>query len=146
MKKEILAVLVIIAGFALIQTVKLGQWSGKDLGHVLVSADDQTFPEKLSESGEWALVKFWAPWCGACRKLMPTVKALAEERQDQLRVIAVNVDEAPNVTGRFGVRPIPCLVLLHNGTEIDRMVGIQPAPVLGAWIDGHVTRNTTALK
>lgn len=144
MKKEILAVLVIITGFALIQTLQLGHWKGKSMGPLLVQADDSNFSEKVAASGEWTLVKFWAPWCGACRKLMPTVVSLAETERERLTVIAVNVDEAPVTTGAFGVQPIPCLVLLRNGQEIDRMVGVQPEAVLETWIEGMITRYATA--
>lgn len=142
MKKEILAVLAIIVSFVLIQTVELGGWNGEESRRLLVQADDVTFDEKLSESGEWVLVKFWAPWCEKCRELMPTVTEIAEERRELLTVITVNTDEATITTSRFGVRPIPCLVLLHDGREMDRMVGVYPKTVLLTWMDGWIARES----
>lgn len=146
MKKDVLIVLAIIGGFVLIQTVKLGGWNGNDSGPLLVQADDSTFRDKVEESGEWTLVKFWAPWCESCRKLMPTVVEIAEERRELITVIAVNVDEAPSTANAFGVDPIPSLVLMQDTTEVDRMVGVTPKPVLTAWIDGHIARESTASK
>ena len=140
MKKEILAVVVIILGFALIQTLQLGGWSGTAPGNTLLQANDETFGETVAQAQEVTLVKFWAPWCGACRKLMPTVKEIAAERESDLSVIAVNVDEAPRTSASFGVGPIPCLILLKNGREVDRMIGVQPKPVLTTWIDGTLSR------
>lgn len=136
MKKEILFLLAVMAGFALIQTLHFGQGT-KDTGPLLVQADDETFNQKISENGEWILVKFWAPWCGACRRLMPTVKELAEIHQEDLAVVAVNVDEAERTASEFGANSIPLLVLLRNGYEVDRMVGNQPLPVLEAWMARH---------
>lgn len=143
MKKEIAAGLLIVLSFALIQTVKLGGWNRSDMAPVLVQADDTTFRDKLDASGEWTLVKFWAPWCEACRRLMPTVTEIAREERERLTVIAVNVDEATATTSRFRVQPIPCLVLLQEGREVDRMVGVQPKPVLTTWIEGTITRAST---
>lgn len=143
MKKEIAAVLVIILGFALIQTLQLGQWGGGRPGPVLQQADDSTFAEEVAESGEWTLVKFWAPWCDACRRLMPTVTSLAEEKREELTVLTVNVDEAPATVQAFGVQPIPCLVLMRNGQEVDRMIGVHPRPVLAAWIEGFMARTAS---
>jgi thioredoxin len=143
MKKEIAAGVVIILSFALIQTIKLGGWNSNDMAPVLVQANDATFRDKLEESGEWTLVKFWAPWCDACRRLMPTVTEIAREERARLTVIAVNVDEAPATASRFRVEPIPCLVLLQEGHEVARMVGVQPKPVLTTWIEGTISRAST---
>lgn len=133
MKKEILFLLVVMTGFALIQTLHFGQGS-KDIGPILVQADDATFAQRVTASGEWSLIKFWAPWCSACRRLMPNVKELAEEKQDVLTVIAVNVDEATMTASQFQARSIPLLVLLKDGREVTRSVGMKSYSQLESWV------------
>jgi thioredoxin 1 len=75
---------------------------------------------------------------------MPTITEIAEENREQLTVIAVNVDEATITTDTFGVDPIPCLILLQDGREVDRMIGVQPKVVLTTWIEGLMEPHSTS--
>ena len=143
MKKDVFVVLAIISAFVLIQTIKLGGWNSTGPGPLLVQADDRAFQDTVTESGEWTLVKFWAPWCEACRRLMPTVTEIAEERRELITVVTVNVDEAPSTTNAFRVDPIPCLVLLQDSVEIDRLVGVKPKTVITTWLDSHIAQQST---
>jgi thioredoxin 1 len=68
------------------------------------------------------LVDFWAPWCGPCRAIAPTIEALAAQRTDVV-IRKINTDERPGVTQTFNIRGIPCLILFKNGKEVDRLVG-----------------------
>ena len=71
------------------------------------------------------LVDFWAEWCGPCRRLAPTVDALASEFDGRATVAKLNVDENPNVPGRFAVRGIPTLLLFKEGQLAETIVGLR---------------------
>ncbi len=64
------------------------------------------------------LVDFWAPWCGPCRMLAPTIDALAEEVGDSAIICKVNVDESPELAQRYGVNGIPTLIFFRNGERV----------------------------
>jgi thioredoxin 1 len=83
-----------------------------------------------ASSGELRLVDFWAPWCGPCRLQTPVLEALAEQAGDSLRIVKVNVDENPQLAGRFRIQSIPTLVLLDGDVEIQRFVGVQSLQLL----------------
>ncbi len=82
------------------------------------------------------LVDLWAPWCGPCRLVGPAVEKAASEFAGRLKVVQVNVDEAPAVARRFGVQGVPTLVVVHHGREVARQVGAVPSAALTAWLDG----------
>ena len=85
------------------------------------------------------VVDFWAPWCGPCRMVSPAVERLATEHAGHLKVVKLNVDEAPDIGARYGVQGIPTLLFLRNGTEVDRVVGAPPEPQLKSWLTRHLS-------
>ena len=90
------------------------------------------------EAASLAMVDFWADWCGPCKMLSPAVERLAEKYGDQVLVGKVNVDQEPELARRFGVMSIPTVVVLKNGQEVDRLVGVRPAPAFKAALDKHL--------
>lgn len=84
------------------------------------------------------LVDLWAPWCGPCRTVAPGVERAATELAGRLKVVKVNVDEAPGVSARFGVQGIPTLLVLRDGEPVARQVGALPADRLVAWVRGVI--------
>jgi len=84
------------------------------------------------------LVDFWAEWCGPCRRLAPTVDALASEFDGRATVGKLNVDENPSVPGRFMIRGIPTLLLFKNGQLEETMVGLAPKEDIARLIEKHL--------
>ena len=84
------------------------------------------------------LVDFWAEWCGPCRRLAPTVDALATEYDGRATVAKLNVDENPNVPSRFMIRGIPTMLLFKNGELADTVVGLVAKEDLAKMIDKHL--------
>jgi thioredoxin 2 len=100
----------------------------------VVDSDAASFDEDVAASIP-VLVDFWAPWCGPCRMVTPAVERLATEFAGRLKVVKLNVDNAPDIAGRFAVQGIPLLVLLRDGDEVDRRVGAHPEPALRQWLE-----------
>src|SRR5262249_3234550 len=80
------------------------------------------------------LVDLWAPWCAPCRIVAPGVERAATEFAGRLKVVKVNVDEAPSRSAPFGVQGIPTVLVLRDGAPIARQVGALPADRLVAWV------------
>ncbi len=81
------------------------------------------------------LVDFWAPWCGPCKMIAPTLDELAGELQGRARIAKVNVDDNPEVAGSFGIMSIPTLLLFKDGKPVGKLVGAQPKASLKAFIE-----------
>ena len=103
----------------------------------IVEANGETFDDELKASVP-VLIDFWAPWCGPCRMVSPLVERVGREHAGQLKVVKLNIDDAPEIADRYGVRGIPLLVLFHDGSEVTRQVGAVPHPQLNAWLEPHL--------
>ena len=90
--------------------------------HEITSAD---FEEVVLNSDKPVLVDFNATWCGPCRMLKPALEEVAAERTD-VKIVGIDVDENRDLAIEYGVSSIPCLVLIKDGAEADRSVGLVP--------------------
>jgi len=95
-----------------------------------VHVTDAEFDEKVMQSEIPAIVDFWAPWCGPCRMVAPTLEKLAKEYAGDLLVAKVNTDENPDWAMKFGVQGIPTMLFVANGKVVHRQVGALPEPML----------------
>lgn len=86
---------------------------------------EQNFESEAVASELPVLVDFWAPWCGPCRMVGPVVEEISRERSD-IKVCKVNVDEQPELAGKFGVMSIPTLVVMKNGKIVNQSIGAKP--------------------
>jgi thioredoxin 1 len=84
------------------------------------------------------LVDFWAEWCGPCRRLAPTVDALAGEFDGRMTVAKLNVDENPNVPSRFMIRGIPTLLIFKDGQIAETLVGLASKEDISKLIEKHL--------
>jgi thioredoxin 2 len=100
----------------------------------ITDAGDDTFAEIAEAASIPVVVDLWAPWCGPCRMVSPALAQVATEMAGQIKLVKVNVDEAPRLQQRFGVQSIPTLLLLRKGEVIARQVGAVPEPAIKAWV------------
>lgn len=84
------------------------------------------------------LVDFWAPWCGPCRMQAPILDEVGDRMAGKAKMAKVNVDEAPELAARFGVRSIPTLVILKDGEKVEQLVGLRKADELVQALEKHV--------
>jgi thioredoxin 2 len=109
---------------------------GKPLAWV-VDANESTF-EVETRAQPTVVVDLWAPWCGPCRFVSPILDELAYLYAGRLKVVKVNVDENQGLARRFDAMSIPTLVVLRDGTVVDRVVGALPKAQLEAQIARHL--------
>lgn len=86
----------------------------------------ENFEREVLKSDKPVLIDFWAPWCGPCRMLSPTIAEIAEEYKDKVKVGKVNVDEEAELAAMFRVSSIPLLVVMKNGKVVNSSVGVRP--------------------
>lgn len=98
-------------------------------GGSLLILNDANFQQVVSGPGP-VLVDFWAPWCGPCRMVAPSVEKLAQEFAGRAVVGKLNVDENPQTQARYRIMSIPTLYIFKNGQVVDQIVGAQPFGVL----------------
>jgi thioredoxin 2 len=91
-----------------------------------VTVTDENFASEVEAAPLPVLLDLWAAWCGPCRTIAPVIEQLATEMAGRVKVGKLNVDENPQIAARFGVRSIPTLLILKNGREADRLVGVLP--------------------
>lgn len=102
----------------------------------LVNATDSTFESEIKEGV--VLVDFWATWCGPCKMIAPVLEELDEEMEGKLKIIKVDVDEYPEIAGKFDVMSIPTLLLIKNGEVKEQAVGFQPKEFLTELVKKYI--------
>lgn len=95
-----------------------------------IHVTDTEFESKVLQSKLPVVVDFWAPWCGPCRMVAPTLEKLAAELGNELTIAKVNTDENPEWAMRYGVQGIPTMLFIANGKIVHRQVGALPEGML----------------
>src|SRR5438552_17581885 len=87
---------------------------------------DGDFEQTVIKATGLVLVDFWAEWCGPCKRLAPTIDALATDYAGKVRIGKLNVDDNPNVAFKYQIRGIPALLLFKGGQVVESVVGLAP--------------------
>jgi len=103
----------------------------------LRQVDETDFQEVLNSSPVPVLVDFFAEWCPPCKKLGPTLEALAEDLAGRLTIVKVNVDNS-DLAGQFGVMNIPTMIIFQKGQEVKRLVGNQAKSALEKTLEPYL--------
>lgn len=89
----------------------------------ITTLDKESFPSAIASPDKTVVIDFWAPWCGPCRALAPTLEEIADELAESVQIYKVNVDENAALASEYGVRSIPTLLVFRNGELAEQVVG-----------------------
>ena len=90
----------------------------------VVKLNSSNFEEEVLKCEKKVLVDFYADWCGPCKMMSPVVDEIAKDYSEKLKVCKLNVDEAGDIAGEYGVMSIPTLIFFENGKVVDTVVGL----------------------
>lgn len=98
--------------------------------------DSKSFDNAISKGV--TVVDFWAEWCQPCRMMVPIFEAVAKEMSGKAKFAKVNIDEAPDVPAKYGIRSIPTLIVLKDGAEAETHVGLMRPDALMDMVKRHL--------
>ncbi|MFP4402828.1 MAG: thioredoxin [Candidatus Woesearchaeota archaeon] len=90
---------------------------------VVKEISENEFEKEALESNMPVIVDFFANWCGPCVMLKPIFKEVSDEFTDKMKFLTINTDNAKNISSKYSIDGIPCLIVFNNGAEVDRIVG-----------------------
>lgn len=103
----------------------------------IINATDTSFATEVLQSSQLVLVDFWAEWCGPCKALAPVLHDIADEHSDTIKVVKVNVDQAPETATNYSIRSIPTLLLFKAGEIVASHIGGMSKVQLQNFIAEH---------
>lgn len=99
---------------------------------------DSNFENEVLTADKLSVIDFWAPWCGPCLALGPTIEALSKDYEGKVNVGKVNVDENPQLSINYGITSIPAVLFIKGGQVVDKQVGAAPKSVFEKKIQQHL--------
>src|SRR2546423_12230014 len=91
---------------------------------------ESSFEQEVLESDKPVIVDFWAEWCGPCHAVSPVLDKIVEERESDLKLVKVNLDEEPSLAQKYGIVSIPTIILSREGELDAAAIGAQPKSAL----------------
>lgn len=101
----------------------------------ILELSSATWEKEVLNSKGVIMVDFWAPWCGPCRIIAPTIEELAKEYSGKIKVGKLNTDENPDIATRYGIMGIPTIMFFKDGQRVDQIVGVVPKSTLKSKIE-----------
>ena len=96
---------------------------------------DADFDAEVLKSDIPVLVDFWASWCGPCKQMLPVLEELEAEYEGKVKVVKVNIDEAPETPGKFNVMSIPTFIIFKGGEQVTSFVGVKSKEDMATELD-----------
>ncbi len=90
-----------------------------------IEVSDANFEQEIKKAETPVLVDFWAPWCGPCRKIAPTIDEIAEEYKGKVKVVKINTDENVRTAQEYSISGIPSVLIFNKGEAVERLVGLM---------------------
>lgn len=103
----------------------------------VVTFTQGNFEEEALKSSDLVMVDFWATWCGPCKMFSPVIDEIADENHPGLKVGKINVDEEPDLAGKYRVMTIPTLIIFKNGEQVASSVGVKSKNEVMALVEKH---------
>tara|TARA_X000000368_G_scaffold136918_1_gene107571 strand:+ start:982 stop:1305 length:324 start_codon:yes stop_codon:yes gene_type:complete len=104
-----------------------------------IQVTDATFEEEVLKSDKPVVLDFWAPWCGPCKQIGPSLEEISDEMKDKITVAKVNIDENPITPTKYGVRGIPTMLVFKGGEAAATKVGAISKPAIVEWIEESIS-------
>ena len=104
----------------------------------IMHTSDGTFDADVLQNDRAVLLDFWAEWCGPCKMIAPLLSEAADEFEDTLAVVKLNVDENPNTAQKFGIRSIPTLMIFKDGAVQAQKLGAMSKSQLAEFLDTNI--------
>ncbi|HJK87031.1 MAG TPA: thioredoxin [Candidatus Megaira endosymbiont of Nemacystus decipiens] len=95
---------------------------------------DDNFENEVLKSDQLVLVDFWAPWCGPCKMLTPTLEQISSERKD-IKIVKMNIDDNTTTPSKLGIRSIPTMMIYKDGENVATKLGALPKNSVEEWIN-----------
>ena len=102
------------------------------------SIKEKEFESEVINSDKPVLIDFWAQWCGPCKEIAPILEEIADEMQDTIKVVKINIDENPNIPNKYGIQSIPTMIIFKKGQPISTKIGAANKSEVKTWIETSV--------
>jgi thioredoxin len=107
----------------------------------MIILTDENFEKELSSFEKPVLVDFFAVWCLPCSVLSPILEKMESEFGERVIFTKVNVDSAPQTSQKYGINPIPTVILFKKGNPFSEFVGLKPESEIREWLENHLKEN-----